>query len=237
MFRFVTLNSLVDPTHIPSSDIRPFGFNFVMSCPDELTLNVIVIVLENAPGKLLNLSIGEEGRVCPAHAIVNGLIIHDHILKVFIYWHAVWEESWRRSVKFSFLSPFIFGQVRFGAFNLMARILCKFVAFLESIEPVCAVVGGERPLSEPHIVLNIFGNTSLLLVQITSLCNIVFWWFIFWINEGLIVMAVQNDIFVIPVCEEIVPNSRIKSERIMEHEFSLWSVFLDLLSNFSVKGL
>lgn len=198
-----------------------------------MALEVLVVSLENATCQLFNLGAVVEFGVAPAHTVLDGSVIEDALLDVRVGGVTEWSEE--RCCSIDINTSLLFGEVWLWACNLLAWFLIGSGAIVESVQPVSAVVGGKSPLSEPDVELDVLGLERLSFVRVTSLGNgeVVIWDAI----ECLVVVVVHDDVFSVPVFEEIIPDGGIISERVMEDEFGLRSIFLDLLSNLSIEVL
>jgi hypothetical protein len=55
--------------------------------------------------------------------------------------------------------------------------------------------------------------------------------------ESLIIVMVHNDVGMVIVVEQVVPDASIGSKRVMENKFSLRSILFDQLFDISVERL
>jgi len=127
--------------------------------PKELSLKVLIVGSEDAAGHLFNLGIVVEFRVAPAHSLVDGPVVIDALLNSWIFAVTEWSEDCGGSVNVD--STLFIGEVWLWALNFLAFVLIGGTSIVESVQPVSAVVGGESPLSEPDVVLDVFGLEGL----------------------------------------------------------------------------
>jgi len=160
MSGFIWESSGVYPSKIPGLDVVPSFFDFVVAGPEELTLKVFVVRVEDAAGHLFNLRVVVEFGVAPAHALVDGPVVDDALLDGWVFVVAVWSEDCGGSVNI-YTSLFI-GEVWLWALNFLALILVGGGSIVESVQPMGAVIGGKSPLSEPDVVLDVFSLESLV---------------------------------------------------------------------------
>ena len=123
-------------------------------------------------------------------------------------------------------------QVRVGALNTLARARGIRVGVIETAQPQSADIGGEGPFSNPDVVFDIVGVAHGAAILITVSANIVVL-----ATPGEVSMGIHDNILMIIVQEEIVPQIAIKVESVVEDELETRLLFLHHLSHISVEAL
>ena len=134
-----------------------------MACPEEMTLEMLVVGGEGAFCELFDFGVSEVFRVGGALSIHYVVIFGG-----FIATTAVWAEDGGVSVKVDSFR----GHVRHWAIDTLAFELRDAIALVEATEPVGAEVRAERPLTNPNIVLDFVSLSRIGFVLIAELVDI-----------------------------------------------------------------
>jgi hypothetical protein len=107
------------------------------------------------------------------------------------------------------------------------------MSVIESKKPMSTNVCGKSELSDPNIVFDLIEWSCDRLPVFTRLFCVVE-------NsamEGLVIVMVHDNVGVVIVLEQVVPDFWIGSERVMENKFSLWSILIDKFFDESIEWL
>lgn len=216
--RRLEANAWVEPALVEGLGEGPFGLDFDLGSPDELSVDVVGEAVHHALSELHDLLVGVVFRVGVALAAVWGAKIsatsewsEDEGLTVEVWGEALIE-------------------VWLGAVNKTASVGVWVSVVVEAIEPVGASIGGQGPLSSEDWVLDILGHGKLVLVPAAVIHNISAEWG----TEGDVWMEIVDHIFHIVIWEEIVPGLASGVVRIMEDELGVVLVGSEELSDLSV---
>ena len=104
---------------------------------------------------------------------------------------------------------------------------------VETVEPVCASVRSQRPLTNPDRVFNILGWLQTVSVIVTVSHDILFELG----AEANVLMSVEHNIVHIVIREQAIPSLRIEMVRLVEDEDGILSVCAEYLSHILVVPL
>ena len=124
-------------------------------------------------------------------------------------------------------------EIRVWAIDPFASVLRLHMSIIETKKPMGTNVSGKRKLSDPNIIFDLIEWSCNRLPVFTRFYGVVE-------NsamESLVIVMVHDNVGVVIVIKQVVPDFRIGSERIMENKFSLWSILIDKLFYESIEWL
>jgi len=136
---------VLDPAHVIRFDVVPARLKLVTHGPHEVSLDLLVEDIESALTKSHDLIIGVEVRVDGAHTLLDGGVIAVQARA------AVRAGASCGAIEVGTLGR----QVGLGALDALAGAAGISVSIVEASEPGGAHIGGEGPLTNPDVVLNV----------------------------------------------------------------------------------
>jgi len=213
---------LVDPAGIVGADVFPSWFELVAHGPHEVTLDVAVEDVHDALAEAHDLVAGVEFGVHGAGAVLDsGLVEGKTSLSI-----------WAQSVSSTVEIGAVLLEVSVWALNTLAGLAGWGVGIVKASEPEGANVGGERPLTNPDVVLEVLGVADVGTVFVTVLTDVTVD-----STPGEVLMSVHDNVLVVIVSEEIVPGVWVEVEGVMEDELDAGLLLLNHCSHVSVELL
>ena len=212
--------SLVNPALVVGPLVGPLGLELVLPGPHEVSLDVLVEDVQHAVTEGLNLVVGVTSGVSGALAATDG-------------GEVVGAEGTERAGLGAVEVDVVgLGHVGVGAVNPFARIAVGGVVVVETSQPEGADIGGERPLSNPHVVLDLLGSGHEGTIAVAVLSDVGLP-----SPPGEVLMSVHDNVLVVVILEEIVPEVGAEVEGIVEDEQEVGVHVADVLSHGSVEVL
>ena len=122
---------LVDPTKIPSINITPLGFDFVMSSPHKSCIHMSIESVKCASSNLPNFCASKEKWITWAFSVLDAW-------RISHWWVSKWTQYSCCSVK---IDNFSF-HVRYWTINPFTVILRVGIGCVKSSKPMCADISG-----------------------------------------------------------------------------------------------
>ena len=213
---------LVNPALVVGADVVPSWLELVAHGPHEVSLDVAVEDVHDAASEASNLVVGIEVRVYGASAVLNGRVVAGQSSGA--------ERSKILSGAVKVDSVLV--QVGVGALDALASASSVGVGIVEATKPESAHVGGEGPLTNPHVVLEVkcVADGTTVLVAVGADVFVL-------AAPGEVLVSVHHDVLMIIVVKEIVPGVWIEVEGVVEDELDARLLILDHGSHVSVELL
>lgn len=213
---------LVDPTGVVSLGVAPTGLELVAHSPHEVALDVAVEDVHDTVTKAVDLVAWIVGGVHSACAVLDdGVVKRQASLS-----------EWAQNIGGAVEVSTILLQVGVGTLDALAIATGWGVGIVEASEPKGADIGGKRPFANPHIVLEVLSVADVAAVLVTVLTDVSVD-----AAPGEVLVCVHDDVLVVIVSKEVVPNVWIEVESVVEDELQAGLVLMDHGSHISVEGL
>lgn len=199
--RFDSSRAVSKPAVVVCLDVRPAGLELISEIPEEVTLHVLGETGHGALAEGTNLLIRPESRVLRALSFLNCAILRHHSEGSIHFNSAV------RDVNGS-----LSWEIRLRAVDPLALVLGVGVCIVEAAEPCGAHVSGERPFTDPDVVLYVVSVVKAVVVSLAVGVEL------FLVPPSLVEVGIKDDIFMVVVVEEIIPDPGVEVERIVEDE-------------------
>ena len=187
-----------------------------------MSLDVAVEDVHDAASEASDLVVGIEVGVDGASAVLNGRVVAGQSSGA--------ERSKILSGAVKVDSVLV--QVGVGALDALASASSVGVGIVEATKPESAHVGGEGPLTNPHVVLEVkcVADGTTVLVAVGADVFVL-------AAPGEVLVSVHHDVLMIIVVKEIVPGVWIEVEGVVEDELDARLLILDHGSHVSVELL
>jgi len=194
---------LLDPAGIVGVDIVPSGFELVTDRPHEVAFNVSVEDVHDALTEAHDLVVSVPSGIDSACSVLNGGLTEVETIL------AEGAQSSSGTIEIGGLLI----QVGVRALNALALAGCWSVSVVETSEPCGTDVGGKRPFTNPNVVLDVVsvGNVSTIFVTVVTNVSVSS-------TPSKVLMGVHDNVLMIIIIKEIVPEISIKVESVMEDE-------------------
>ena len=126
----------------------------------------------------------------------------------------------------------VLGHVTVGALDALALTGGVGVAIVEATKPEGAHIGGEGPLTNPDVVLEVLGVADSATVLVTVGADVTMS-----TTPGEVLMGVHDNVLVIVIVEKIVPGVGIEVEGVVEDELQAGLLLLHHGADVSVEVL
>ena len=213
---------VLDPALVVGVDVVPARLELVFHGPHEVGLDCSVEDVKSALAKAHDLVLSVEVRVDGARTLTNGGVIAVEARA------AVRARLGSSAIEVGALS----WEVSLGALDALTGARGIGVGVVEATEPGGAHIGGKRPLTNPHGVLDVLGHVHDLAVVVAIEADVAAL-----LPPGEVLVSVHNDILDVIVCEEIVPGVAIEMEGVVEDEQKVGLLFLHHGAHLAVETL
>lgn len=202
--------ALGDPSVVVGGGVFPTRFKFISEGPEEVTLDDVVPSVHGTFTNLANFRVIEVGGVDRAFAFL------DRRLMVTV---SIRTEGFGRPV--GNIDAYRSSDVRLRAVHPLAIILVYCVAVVEPSKPQGTYICSERPLSHPHIVLDILQVSVAVGVALAVVLQGGVLRGFIPAPPRLVEVSVHDDAFHVVIGEHVVPVVRVRVEGIVEYELQV----------------